>query len=704
MKTPTTPIVQPDKDGRFPTPADGAIWMLVTHGIPQTVLCGAEWQHVHEQKRGKAPFLSGWQKPENLLTTVEAIRAAAEKFPGCNFGSVFNKDRFAFEADAPPEGVPSVRERFEATGNSFTSPLMILSSVVNSVPRGHRYYLWVPSIENVAQSTEATKYGDYSIRASGEQCVSPGSIHPKTRDQYRVKGTGTLAQPSKEEIAFWESERVKAPASAPRKGSEEVRLYYEGGRNSALASRAAYLRQGGANEAEMLETLSRLNQEQCVPSLPEDEVQNIAKSFGKYPPGQDHSLLLTQWKANKQDPGSAAQVQITPELLEQEFPAYDGSQPPEVPMLIKGFMPKGTSFLGSLSGIGKTWFALAVAKALTTGEPLWGVFEVPEKVAVLYLIPEASKQSFCYRLSKMGIVRDKTLFRYRTISEGVTQPLNGQLVYAMVKELATQRDVLIVVDTAVRFLRAGDENSSMENTLIQDTELLGSITKETGTTVSFLFQHHSPKASKDAAELTLENVLRGTGDFGAMADCVYGLRRDEGLYAGGEGPEEMEVVCVKPRNVHPAPLPFRLALSRRPAKDEVVDDDRPTVSYIDTTGNLHYIGNAGVKDAVIAKAVAMVKENPDIGFNTLVKETKMNRGVLKELLASRGYTQKPHFVNGKKKFRWSNSILTMSAPGVQEPRPNTVSLGGSNRTRSRSLKPCHGGDLFQGTWTGHRGA
>lgn len=159
-----------------------------------------------------------------------------------------------------------------------------------------------------------------------------------------------------------------------------------------------------------------------------------------------------------------------------------------------------------------------------------------------------------------------------------------------------------------------------------------------------------------------------------MADCVYGLRRDEELYAGGEGPEEMEVVCVKPRNVHPQPLPFRLALSRRPKKDEVVEDDRPTVSYIDTTGNLYHIGNAGVKDAVIAKAVALVKENPEIAFNTVVKETKMNRGVLKELLASRGYTQKPHIVNGKKKFRWSNSLIMMAAPGVQEPGPNTVSF------------------------------
>jgi hypothetical protein len=157
-----------------------------------------------------------------------------------------------------------------------------------------------------------------------------------------------------------------------------------------------------------------------------------------------------------------------------------------------------------------------------------------------------------------------------------------------------------------------------------------------------------------------------------MADCVYGLRRDEQLFAGGEGPEEMEVVCVKPRNVHPQPLPFRLALSRRPGPGEALEEDQTTISYIDSTGSLNYIGNAGVKDAVIAKAVALVKENPDIAFNTLVKETKVNRGVLKDLLASRGYTQKPYFVNGRKKFRWSNNIITM-----QPPTADSLAVAGS---------------------------
>jgi len=75
-----------------------------------------------------------------------------------------------------------------------------------------------------------------------------------------------------------------------------------------------------------------------------------------------------------------------------------------------------------------------------------------------------------------------------------------------------------------------------------DSEVLRALGVEIGTSVSVLFMHHSPKALKEASEMTLENVLRGTGDFGAMAYCVHGFRRDEDLFAYGEGPEEMEVV------------------------------------------------------------------------------------------------------------------------------------------------------------------
>jgi AAA domain/RepB DNA-primase from phage plasmid len=351
----------------------------------------------------------------------------------------------------------------------------------------------------------------------------------------------------------------------------------------------------------------------------EGQVRDQCHKLVKEWKDQSRSVALNQnAEVNevKEKKKSVAQppIEVTSELLLKEFPAYDGTEPDELPMLIESFMPKGVGFFGSLSGTGKTWVGLSVAKALSSGMPLWGVFPVKRKTAVLYLIPEASDASFKRRLGKMKITQDKNLFRYRTITQGITRPLSDPVTVAMIQQLGATCDVLVIVDTAVRFFRGGDENAAKENNLVQDSDMLRSI----GANVLFL--HHSPKATKDAAELTLENALRGTGDFGAMADFVYAFRRDEKAFAQGEGPEEIEVVCVKPRDFEP-PLPFRLQLKRKARHGE----QGPTVSVIDETGNLGYIGNATVKSDHEKLLADIFHENPYVSFNDLCDLLKMKR-------------------------------------------------------------------------------
>lgn len=340
-------------------------------------------------------------------------------------------------------------------------------------------------------------------------------------------------------------------------------------------------------------------------------------------------------------------------------------------MLIEGFMPKGVGFFGSLSGTGKTWIGLSVAKALTSGMPLWGGFPVKKPSAVLYLIPEASDASFKRRLGKMRITQDKHLFRYRTITQGITRPLSDPITVAMIQQLSVEHDVLVVVDTAVRFFRGGDENAAKENNLVQDSDMLRSI----GANVLFL--HHSPKATKDAAELTLENALRGTGDFGAMADFVYAFRRDEKMFAQGEGPEEIEVVCVKPRDFEP-PLPFRLQLKRKAKHGE----PGPIVSVIDQTGDLAYVGHAAVKDDHSKMLVAIFHENPFISFNDLVNQLKMKRELVRGFCKRNGgwkQVEEPApGARGKtiKRKRWTRGLLMAGQveQTTSEPVPSGPSI------------------------------
>ena len=60
--------------------------------------------------------------------------------------------------------------------------------------------------------------------------------------------------------------------------------------------------------------------------------------MGNYEQGQGKSLLLTQ--GIESNP-----VEITPELLGKEFPAYDGTEPDGLPMLIRGLHAEGCGIL-----------------------------------------------------------------------------------------------------------------------------------------------------------------------------------------------------------------------------------------------------------------------------------------------------------------------------------------------------------------------
>ena len=270
----------------------------------------------------------------------------------------------------------------------------------------------------------------------------------------------------------------------------------------------------------------------------------------------------------------------------------------------------------------------------------------------------------------MRITQDKHLFRYRTITQGITRPLSDPVTVAMIQQLSVKHDVLVIVDTAVRFFRGGDENAAKENNLVQDSDMLRSI----GANVLFL--HHSPKATKDAAELTLENALRGTGDFGAMADFVYAFRRDEKMFAQGEGPEEIEVVCVKPRDFEP-PLPFRLQLKRKAKHGE----PGPIVSVIDQTGDLAYVGHAAVKDDHSKMLAAIFHENPFISFNDLVNQLKMKRELVRGFCKRNGgwkQVEEPApGARGKtiKRKRWTQGLLM--AGQVEQTTSEPVALGPS---------------------------
>ena len=78
----------------------------------------------------------------------------------------------------------------------------------------------------------------------------------------------------------------------------------------------------------------------------------------------------------------------------------------------------------------------------------------------------------------------------------------------------------VFLDTAVRFMQ-GDENDASEQRAFSaslfNLQAAGALT--------IAGAHHSPKVFSKDNVMTLENVLRGSGDIGAMLCTAWGLEQ-----------------------------------------------------------------------------------------------------------------------------------------------------------------------------------
>jgi|HubBroStandDraft_6_1064221.scaffolds.fasta_scaffold01232_2 hypothetical protein len=580
---PNIKIVHPNSNGEFPSPTDGAIYMAVVYNKRQTPLTG------------KAAFLPNWQ--DTASVDPVQIRTWAAEYPGCNFGSIAD-DGLIFETDSP-----EVRKRFNG---QFSQTLTIQSSE----SKGHRYYLPSDDVEHIAQN--ATTHGDFSLRKHNAYCVSPGSIHPTTGIQYRIVINAQMVVPAPEEIAFWKSERTEKKNPATVTVDQPIP---NGQRNSTITSILGKARQTTGANYDVLVALARQHNERCSPPLPDSELETIARSIAGYAVKETGRLVFSD--TSRVD---------GPVEWRSQFRTVGELEKGNVRMLIEGFLPEGTTFIGGLPGEGKTWFALSLAKALTTTDPFLGKFFVEEQVPVIYLVPESSSRAFRSRCETLRIPNDEKLFLCRTVSEGATLPLDDVSLFAAVRELKP----VVILDTFIRFSEADDENDAAQNKkIVNDIVRL----RQAGA-VAVIGLHHAKKTLRDKG-MSLESVLRGTGDIAASADAVYGLLRDHLLYNNGAGPDEIEVSCVKPRDFQP-PKPFRIAASRKP-KDGLVLGR--TESILDEYHDFIVVSDSANEQAAGDKLNRLVEADPNMSLIELEKATGMTSWNIRQALKKLGWNK-----------------------------------------------------------------
>jgi hypothetical protein len=227
---------------------------------------------------------------------------------------------------------------------------------------------------------------------------------------------------------------------------------------------------------------------------------------------------------------------------------------PPVTFAIEGFLQEGgITMFGSLAGHSKTYTALDMSRSLIEGSPLFGHFQV-NKISekVVYLIPESSLSPFVHRLRKFHLdeVVGKKFFYY-TLSHKTTQ----KLLITDPNLLKFCKGADVILDTAVRFME-GDENASSEQKAFADN--LFALIKAGARTVTGL--HHSSKGSERAEYMSLENVLRGSGDIGAMLSTCWGLRQID------KDKNQVYIANCKPRDFAPC---GNFIIQGRPSIDNI---------------------------------------------------------------------------------------------------------------------------------------
>lgn len=227
---------------------------------------------------------------------------------------------------------------------------------------------------------------------------------------------------------------------------------------------------------------------------------------------------------------------------------------------IKGFLQNdGATMIGGLSGHGKTLALLSITRALLAGKGarLWDLFEVEENaLRVIYLIPECSIQPFKHRLQTFGLYDylqpgDNRLL-VRTLSKGPAPRLSNPRI------LFAAKGAHVILDTAARF-SDGDENSAGDNMRGLATDIFALLSSGARSVIA---AHHSPKPFARENVMRLENVLRGSGDIGAMLTTAWGIKQLDAAQ------NIIHVENIKPRDFQPC-QPFQII--GRPFIDETGD-------------------------------------------------------------------------------------------------------------------------------------
>jgi len=206
---------------------------------------------------------------------------------------------------------------------------------------------------------------------------------------------------------------------------------------------------------------------------------------------------------------------------------------------------------------------LACGKAISTGKPLWGVFDGPrEPIPVLYHVPEMHEALVRQYMEKLEI-EDSEMFLVRTMEHGIWPLEHPRMV-------ESSKGRAVFLDTMGYFNPANEESSYKQS--LEFARLAYRLLN--GGCEGLIGLYHPPKYSTVETVWTLENSILGSAGYGGILRSCLRLKNlssdlndsnvhvyVEGLKNPGLKPFQLEGIPLKMK-VPPGKSPFLKDLSK----------------------------------------------------------------------------------------------------------------------------------------------
>ena len=245
---------------------------------------------------------------------------------------------------------------------------------------------------------------------------------------------------------------------------------------------------------------------------------------------RDHVSAVGVDLAQFDETGKAETVLARPKTSWTVTELYETNFP-DPKWIVPNLIPVGLAFLAGRPKVGKSWLALQIAHAVSTGGV---VLDQPvERGTVLYLAFEDSPRRLRNRLSKQAIPKDADI-HFHTAWPNLADDGLNQLATV----IPSYR--LVIIDTISRAIGSVDQND-----IGQMTTLLGRLQQlALSSDVSVIAIDHHRKPSGMSAD-PVDDILGSTAKS-AVADVALGLTRQRGkstatLHITGRDIEEREL-------------------------------------------------------------------------------------------------------------------------------------------------------------------